>query len=129
MDYKTLLHPSIEATHTPTMSNQTDHLSSATAASQNTSSPEHRPLASALTFFSTSGPSGDWIKYFVIMGLLELIRRSLIFAWTGLVNQFWITIALEEYGDSHCESGLSLCHLVADLMKSRFRSLDDGMAI
>ena len=117
-DYKTLLYPSIEATHTPpTMSNQTDHLSSATAASQDTSSSKHGPVASALiSLFSPSGPSGDWLKLFVIGGILELLRRFSIFIWRSLVNQFWITIALEEYDDSYCESpDLSSCHLVTSL--------------
>ena len=112
------------------MSNQTDHPSSSTTAGQDTSSPKHGLVASVLiSLFSPSGPSGDWLKLFVIGGILELLRRALLFIWRGLVNQFWITIALEEYDDSHCESGLSLCHLVASLMKSRFRSLGDVMVI
>ena len=44
------------------------------------------------------------IGIFVIGGALELIRRLFVFAWRGLVNQFWITIALEEYDDNYGES-------------------------
>jgi hypothetical protein len=60
---------------------------------------------------STSSPcslppahAGDWLKLFVVGGVLELIRRFFMFVWRGLVNQFWITIVLEEYDDSYSES-------------------------
>jgi len=99
------------------MSNQTDHLSDTAAAGQVTSSSEHGLVASILiSILSPSGPSGDWLKLFVIGGLLELMRRFLLSAWKSIINQFWITIVLEEYDDSYSKSELSLCHLVTSLM-------------
>ena len=117
MDYKTLLNPtSIGATHPTTMCNQTDHLSSTTVAGQDTSSAKRGFMASILiSLFSPSGPSREWIMYFVVMGFLERIRRFLTFVWRGLLNQFWITIALDEDDHGYCESDLSLCHLVTSL--------------
>ena len=103
------------------MSNLTDHLPNTAAASQDVSSWQNNIVFSTLSsLFSSSGPSGDWLKLFVIGGFLELMRRSIIFVWRGLVNQFWITIALEEYDDSHCESDISLHHPVMNLMNNRF---------
>ena len=91
------------------MSDQTDHLPDTPAASQNASSSEYGFVVSTITsLFSTSGPSGDWFKLLVIGGFLEIMRRFFMFVWRGLVNQFWITIALEEYDDSYCESALLL---------------------
>lgn len=103
------------------MSNQTDHLPNTAAASQDVGSWQNNIVFSTIgSLLSSSGPSGDWLKLFVIGGVLELMRRSLMFTWRGLVNQFWITIALEEYDDSHCESAISLSHLVMGLMNNRF---------
>ena len=90
------------------MSNQTDRPSSTATAGRDTNSSKHGIVASVLTFFSSSGLSGDWIMYFVITGFLELIRRFFIFAWKSLANQLWITMVLEEYDDSYGKSDLSL---------------------
>jgi len=111
------------------MSNQTDQPPSTAIAGQDAGSSEYGFVFSTFfSLFSSSGPCGDWLKLFVIGGVLELIRRFLVVTWKGLVNQFWITIALEEYNDSHCEPGHSSCHLAASLMKHDY-SLDDVMVI
>jgi len=86
------------------MSDQVDHLPGTTAAGQDVSSSKHGFVVSTLmSLFSPSGPSGDWLKLLMIGGFLEFMRRFFVFVWRGLVNQFWITIALEEYDDSYCE--------------------------
>ena len=96
------------------MSTQTDQPPSTTTAGQDAGFSEHGFLVSTLvSLFSSSG--GDWLKLCVIGGVLEILRRFLMFVWRGLVNQFWITIALEEYSDSHGGSDLSLCHPAASL--------------
>ena len=38
-----------------------------------------------------------------------------MYVWRNLVNQFWITIVLEEYDDTYGESDISLCHFAASL--------------
>jgi len=86
------------------MSTQTDQPPSSAVPGQNTSTSELDLLSTFISLFSSSGPCGDWLKLFVIGGVLELIRRLFLFVWRGLVNQFWITIALEEYDDSYGES-------------------------
>lgn len=112
------------------MSNQTDPLPDNTTSGQDASSSEHGFVVSTLiSLFSTSGPSGDWLKLFIAGGILELMRRLLMFVWRGLVNQFWITIVLEGYDDSYCKSGLSLSHPRYGPNELRFRSLDDVMVI
>ena len=112
------------------MSSQTDHLSNTTTAGQVTGSSEHGLVASILiSIFSPSGPSGDWLKLFVIGGLLELMRRFILSIWKGLVNQFWITIVLEEYDDSYSKSDLFVLLSRYEPNESRSRSLDDVMAI
>jgi chaperone BCS1 len=99
------------------MSNQTDHLPGTTTTGQDAGSSEHGFAVSTLmSLFSTSGPSGDWFKLLVIGGFLEIMRRFFLFVWRSLVNQFWITIVLEEYDDSYCESDLLLCHLAKSLI-------------
>lgn len=98
------------------MSTQVDKPPGTAPAGQDPSSSERGFLVSALiSVFSSSGPSGDWLTLFVIGGFLELTRRLLMFVWRGMVNQFWITLVLQEYDDSYCESGLSSCHLAASL--------------
>lgn len=99
------------------MSNQTDHPPGTAASSRDASTSLYGTILSTIgSLFSSSGPSGDWLKLFVIGGFLELLRRFILFVWRALVNQFWITIALEEYDDSHCESAISLSHLVMNLI-------------
>jgi len=86
------------------MSTQTDQPpSSAAVPDQDASTSEPGLLSIFISLFSPSGPCGDWLKIFVIGGILELIRRLFVFVWNGLVNQFWITIKLEEYDDSYGE--------------------------
>jgi len=85
------------------MSAQTDQPPSSAVPGQGASTSESGLLPSLISLFSSSGPCGDWLKLFVIGGILELIRRVFLFVWRGLVNQFWITIALEEYDDSYGE--------------------------
>ena len=99
------------------MSDQVDHLPNITTPSQDAGSSKHGFVVSTLmSLISPSGPSGDWLRLLIIGGFLELMRRFFVFVWRGLVNQFWITIALEEYDDSYCESDHSLCHLTASLI-------------
>ena len=99
------------------MSNQTDNLSDTTTAGQDASSPKHGFVVSTLmSLVNTSGPAGDWLNLLIIGGFLELMRRFFLFVWRGLVNQFWITIVMEEYDESYCESDLSLCHLDTSLI-------------
>ena len=86
------------------MSTQTDQPPSSAVPGQGASTSEPGLLSTFISLFSSSGPCGDWLKIFVIGGALELIRRLFLFVWKGLVNQFWITIALEEYDDSYGES-------------------------
>ena len=103
------------------MSNQTNQ--PPTTATVGQDEKLHGSLASTLTYsFTSPGPFGDWLRFFVIGGILELSRRFLMYVWSGLVNQFWITIALDEYSDSYCESGLSSCYLATSLMN------DDSVA-
>ena len=91
------------------MSNQTNQ--PPTTATVGQDEKLHGSLASTLTYsFTSPGPFGDWLRFFVIGGILELSRRFLMYVWSGLVNQFWITIALDEYSDSYCESGLPSCY-------------------
>ena len=86
------------------MSTLTDQPPSSTRVSdQDASTLEPGLLQMFISLFSSSGPYGDWLTIFVIGGVLELIRRLFVFGWKGLVNQFWITIALEEYDDSYGE--------------------------
>ena len=99
------------------MSDQTDRPPDTATAGQDASSSEHGFVVSTLmSLFSASGPSGDWFKLLIIGGFLELMRRFFMFVWRGLVNQFWITIVLEEYDDSYCESDILLCHLAESLI-------------
>lgn len=80
---------------------------SCTATAGQDAEPSNHSLASTIfSLFSSSGPAGDWLKLFVIGGILELLRRFFMFIWRNMVNQFWITIALEEYNDSYCECRL-----------------------
>jgi len=85
------------------MSTHTDHPPSSADPGQDASTSEPGLLSTFISLFSPSGPCGDWVKIFVIGGVLELIRRLFVFGWNGLVNQFWITIVLEEYDDSYGE--------------------------
>jgi len=111
------------------MSAHIDKPPSTATAGQNAGSSEYGFVISTfISLFSSSGPCGDWLKLFVIGGILELIRRFFMFAWRGLVNQFWITIALEEYSDSYCEPGRLSHHLATSLTNHDDR-LDDVMVI
>lgn len=84
------------------MSSQTQQPSCTPTASQDPSpSARNFVVSTIVSLVSSSGPFGDWLKLFVIGGVLELTRRVLMFVWRNLVNQFWITIALEGYTDSH----------------------------
>lgn len=96
------------------MSTQIHQPTSTATPSQDASSSEYGFVVSAIiSLFSSSGPSGDWLKLFVIGGILELLRRVLMYIWRSLVNQFWITIVLEEWDDTYSEPGLPLRHLRA----------------
>jgi len=92
------------------MSTHTHQPPSTAAPGQDVSASEYGLVSTFVSLFSSSGPCGDWLKIFVIGGALELIRRFFVFTWKGLVNQFWITVALEEYDDSYGEPELSSCH-------------------
>ena len=99
------------------MPDQVDHLPDTTTPGQDANSSKHGFVVSTLmSLISPSGPSGDWLKLLIIGGFLELMRRFFVFVWRGLVNQFWITIALEEYDDSYCESDILLCRLATSLI-------------
>lgn len=90
-----------------TTATQNDQPPCPTTAGEDATPAKLNLVVSAITsLFSPSGPAGDWLKLFVIGGVLELMRRVVLFIWRNLVNQFWITVALEEYNDSYCE-----CHL------------------
>ena len=85
-------------------------------------------LSTVFSLFSSSGPAGDWLKFFIAGGILELLRRVLMFVWENLVTQFLITLELEECNDGYCE--------IAFIMSSdsepngpRLHSLDDGVVI
>ena len=93
------------------MSTQTHQPPSTAVPGQDVSASGNGLVSMFISLFSSSGPCGDWLKIFIIGGALELIRRFFVFGWRGLVNQFWITVALEEYDDSYGESEFSLCHL------------------
>lgn len=83
-------------------------------------------VSTIIPLFSSSGPAGDWLKLVVIGGILELLRRCILFGWRNVVNQFWITVAFEEYSDSYCE-----CHYLIHL-QGRFmitHSLDDDVVV
>ena len=98
------------------MSTQTHQPPSTATASQDASTSSYDFLTSTfISLFSSSGPSGDWFKLFVIGGVLELTRRLLMYVWRNLVNQFWITIVLEEWDDTYSESDLSLWHSATSL--------------
>jgi len=92
------------------MSTQTNQPPGTAVPGQDASTSGSGLVSTFISLFSSSGPCGDWLKIFVIGGVLELIRRFFVFIWRGLVNQFWITVALEEYDDSYGESELSSCH-------------------
>ena len=85
------------------MSTQVDEPPSSAVPGQDASTSESGLLSAFISLFSSSGPCGDWLKIFVIGGALELFRRLFVVVWKGFVNQFWITIALEEYDDSYGE--------------------------
>lgn len=89
------------------MATQTEQPSCTATTGQDVKLSAHNFVLSTInSLFSSSGPAGDWLKLFVIGGILELIRRSLMFVWRNLVNQFWITVVFEEYNDSYCKHNL-----------------------
>ena len=113
------------------MSSQTGQPTCTTTASQDANHSAQNFLISIIvSLFSSSGQSGDWLKLFIVGGILELLRRCLMSIWRTLVNQFWITLALEEYNDSYCESQLSLWpNYDSESNNSPRYSLDDGLVI
>ena len=98
------------------MSSQTKQPPCTGTPSEDASSLAHNfVISTIISLFSSSGPAGDWLKLFVLGGILEVLRRALMFAWKKLVNQFWITLVLEEYNDSYCKSRLSSRHRTTGL--------------
>ena len=99
------------------MSTQAYQPPSAAAPSQDANLSGYGSLVSTIIYlFSSSGPCGDWLKLVVIGGILEVLRRFLMYVWRGLVNQFWITLALEEYDDTYSESDLVITSSPVSLM-------------
>jgi chaperone BCS1 len=45
----------------------------------------------------------DWLKLFLIGGVLETCRRIVFQAWDSIVDSFWITVDFEEGDDSYGE--------------------------
>jgi hypothetical protein len=112
------------------MSSQTENPACTTTASQDANpSPNNFAVSTIVSLFSSSGQSGDWLKLFIVGGILELLRRCLMYIWKTLVNQFWITLALEEYNDSYCESRILCFTPSCEPNASRRHSLDDGLVI
>lgn len=85
-------------------------------------------LSTVFSLFSSSGPAGDWLKLFIAGGILELLRRVLMFVWENLVTQFWIALELEECNDSYCGFTF-IMSLNSEPKDSRLHSLDDGVVI
>lgn len=110
------------------MTAQTEQPSCTSTTGQDANPSEHNFVVSTISsLFSPTGPAGDWLKLVVIGGILELMRRAVLFVWRNLVNQFWITVVFEEYNDSYCEYYMS-SHL-CEPNDSWSRSLDDDVVI
>ena len=49
----------------------------------------------------------DWLKLFLIGGVLETCRRTLLQAWQNILDSIWISVDFEDGDDSY---GGSLLH-------------------
>ena len=112
------------------MSSKTEQPSSAAAASQDASSTPNPsfiiPIIASL--FSSSGQARDWLVILVIGSILEHTRRFFVSVWKNLVNQFWITVTLEEWDESYCKSHSLILKSLYELHTPSYR-LDDAVAI
>ena len=92
------------------MSTWTEDPSVATA-DRDASPPLHNfATLTTSSFFTSYGPTWDFLRFLVIGGIAELFRRFFMFVWNKLEDQFWITATLEDGDDSYCEFHLPLCH-------------------
>jgi hypothetical protein len=93
--------------------NQPEQLPSVVTAGQATSfSPRNFAMLMLTSLLTSPGPTWDLLRFLIIGGFAELIRRFLMFVWSKLENQFWITATLEEWDRSYCESVLPLYHAI-----------------
>ena len=99
------------------MSTQTEDPPSVATADRNASPPLH-DFAALITssFFTSYGPTWDLLRFLVLGGIAEFMRRFFMFVWNKLQDQFWITATLEEWDDSYGEFHLSLRHPSTCLM-------------
>lgn len=58
-------------------------------------------LSSLFTLLFSFGGVSDWLKLFVIGGVLETCRRAVFGTWRSLINQFYITAEFDEDDDSY----------------------------
>lgn len=56
----------------------------------------------ATVLFSFAGFQ-DWLKLFLIGGIFETCRRTVLYAWHNIVDSFWMAIDFEEGDDSYRE--------------------------
>ena len=70
----------------------------------NTSSlPEGPSIATLATVFLSLIRSQDWLKFFLIGGILETCRRVAFQAWNHIVDSFSVTVEFEDRDDSYGE--------------------------
>ncbi|KAF9779268.1 P-loop containing nucleoside triphosphate hydrolase protein [Thelephora terrestris] len=64
-------------------------------------SPRNFAMLMLTSLLTSPGPTWDLLRFLIIGGFAELIRRFLMFVWSKLENQFWITATLEEWDRSY----------------------------
>ena len=102
------------------MSTQTEQLPSAMIAGPGAGSLKPSfGVPTIISVFSSSGQARDWFVILVIGSILGHMRSVFTSVWTNLVNRFWITVTLEDWDDSYCESHSSFQQFIVGLTDHR----------
>lgn len=103
---------------------------------------EKPSIATLATVFLSFTGVQDWIKLFLIGGVLETCRRTILQGWQNILDLVWITVDLEDGDDSYGGSfhlspsnwrrrAITQAVMSARaqaLTKRHYRRLDDGVA-